>query len=367
MNVQHVTFHVGMPKTGSSYLQTMLALNQKALRSAGYWFPSGRSFEKQLDGRVQAGNLDLSDLRDSIEKLVNECPKDCHTLLISSEGLFSRLATSDLPWEQIARSVGKRTANFVCFVRDPLPLSTSSYQQGVKRHGKTFYLSERLAAVGEPKLSQVLELYRKGTRFGHKLAVGSYSSPIHDSDSDLWDVFLKLAGVDIDGHQWSRPGSHVINRSLTFGELEIQRAANRIADWKSHWFISDAFTDFAPMVPVGSVPPIHDDDYSNYCRKVLVPLSEVNLIGDFDLTLPVFQESWENEYLRQHSAKEVSLEFESFEAFIRGIVGTQYGSQACEAEVRDNMDSFFSRRNQLYWIQRDQLDDLAQTLFRLTH
>src|SRR5690349_9421973 len=56
--------HVGHPKTGTTYLQTVLHLNEDKLRDAGYWVPSDfRQFDSYYfrelaeSGRIFSGNL----------------------------------------------------------------------------------------------------------------------------------------------------------------------------------------------------------------------------------------------------------------------------------------------------------------------
>jgi transposase InsO family protein len=54
---QKIILHIGHGKTGSSYIQSSLALTAGRLREAGIEYPELRPFTRAKQGRISSGNL----------------------------------------------------------------------------------------------------------------------------------------------------------------------------------------------------------------------------------------------------------------------------------------------------------------------
>lgn len=105
-----IIFHVGAPKTGSTYLQRRLVHNSAILRQHGICYPVKPEFERiaanaklitfgidplKADGFRQAfPAFDVEKLNpaDEFEALLAECPPDTKTVILSSEGMLPRYA-----------------------------------------------------------------------------------------------------------------------------------------------------------------------------------------------------------------------------------------------------------------------------------
>jgi len=84
-----LTLHIGTQKTGSSALQSFLALNSDLLADYGILYPEHSSFSSAKMGEVSSGNLPSgpNDWVNYIEKLQK---KEFKHILFSNEVLFNQ-------------------------------------------------------------------------------------------------------------------------------------------------------------------------------------------------------------------------------------------------------------------------------------
>lgn len=129
-----IIFHFGPPKTGTSALQKWLSSNRIWLQQEGIYYPdhsvdingvSSGNLRKIFDG--QRAELRFSEALFEKEKLKAE-QRGCSTILFSSEFFFRNI-------KELAQHIPE--ALFVGYVRFGLEILQSSYNQAVKRHGKT--------------------------------------------------------------------------------------------------------------------------------------------------------------------------------------------------------------------------------------
>jgi hypothetical protein len=152
MKRKRVLFHIGAPKTGSTFLQAFFSRNVKNFRQAGVDYPYAEA-ESIITSGATVGNVigmlyrgelirqetgsirpaSLSELwtaacADTIISVVRQSP--CDTVLLSSEGI------SLLPQEEIVDLYERLSVDcdpeFIMFVRDPFDCFYSSWRQMVK-------------------------------------------------------------------------------------------------------------------------------------------------------------------------------------------------------------------------------------------
>ena len=140
-----VVIHVGPPKTGTSALQNWLLQNRLWLQQNGIYYP-----EHGVDvNGVSSGNVDsLYDRNkerhlifnpDKLIEVKQQCEKvNCKTLLLSSEFFFQKIP-------ELAEFIPP--ARFIAYIRHPLEVAESSYNQSVKRHS----CKETIALSDKPK------------------------------------------------------------------------------------------------------------------------------------------------------------------------------------------------------------------------
>lgn len=218
---KRIIVHTGPGKTGSSAIQAWLTNNRKFLSAEGIYYPK-HSLSKEL---ISSGNL-----HEILSEPTQDKRKNCNTdwfvdaekiktlladfnasnytiLLLSSEFFFHRMI-------EIQRFIPG--VEFIAYIRNPVELLESNYNQAVKRHGllKKFsapksldryfwqYLTKACTALG----ADCVHL----RPYDETLMVGS------NIVSDL----LSVLGVD------KRVEDKRINPSFTFASLEFKRLLN---------------------------------------------------------------------------------------------------------------------------------------------
>ena len=137
MNIQQkrIIIHTGPGKTGSSAIQAWLTKNTKWLASKSIYYPEHTlPKEKISSGNLreiltQTENTEWQVDEKKVERLIKRFHKSkCTILLLSSEYFFYKII-------QIQSAIPE--AEFVAYIRNPVELLESSYNQSVKRHSNT--------------------------------------------------------------------------------------------------------------------------------------------------------------------------------------------------------------------------------------
>lgn len=216
-----IVVHVGPGKTGSSALQQWLTTHHDALLAAGVLYPAHGLDRNGVSSGNRAELMDIvpgegrdvhvvsaakaGALRATLEE------SGCHTLLLSSEFFYP--AITDIQREF-------PDAEFVLYLRDPIELTESNYNQSVKRHDQTkAFTTPRTFRAGVfaqlPRLLGAASPPRLLLRpYGERLFVGG------DIVRDLLSV-LGVSGFE--------PEVARVNASYTFDALEFKRHANFFA------------------------------------------------------------------------------------------------------------------------------------------
>ncbi len=110
--------HVGHGKTGSSYLQSVLALSQNALKDEEIVYSLNGSGERAAQGKITSGN---GDLLEGFLKKRKADGKGNSNFLFSSEVLFHKFLT-DKGEELLEIIEGQcfEKIKILLFIRDPL-------------------------------------------------------------------------------------------------------------------------------------------------------------------------------------------------------------------------------------------------------
>lgn len=220
-NRKRIVIHTGPGKTGSSAVQAWLTKNKDFLTVHKIYYPkhplskeqisSGnlRSIlsEPTLDKRTNP-NTDWYVDADKVKVLLDDFyASNCSILLLSSEFFFHRMI-------DIQKLIPD--AEFIAYIRNPVELLESNYNQAVKRHGKLEkfsapksldkyfwqYLTQASNALGMKCLH--LRPYDETLMVGHNIV------------SDL----LSVLGID------KEVENKRINPSFTFASLEFKRLLN---------------------------------------------------------------------------------------------------------------------------------------------
>ena len=131
--MRNLVLHIGHGKTGTSYIQSVLAMNTTRLLALNIKYPSHISLKMAKRGKITSGNGALI-LDDEIYDTVN------HAILLSGEQLFHRLLQNDNLQKSFIRKFEKITV--ILYTRNVYDMNLSIWGQQVKRHGMTSSLNK---------------------------------------------------------------------------------------------------------------------------------------------------------------------------------------------------------------------------------
>ncbi len=226
-----VFFHVGLPKTGTTYLQTLLWNNEAELARQGVLLP-GSSVREHLwasgvvreDPKIDRRGPEAAGAWDRIVEDVNAWPG---TAIVSHE--FFAAASAEQAVRAMQRLDGAEV-HVVVTARDTVSLVTARWQEFVK-NGSTvaiddYPVREEIAPEQEWDWG-TLDLGDVLARWGaslppervHVLTLPKPGTP----RDELWVRFARLVGVD---HTACDTSGTVQNESLGVVEVELLRRVN---------------------------------------------------------------------------------------------------------------------------------------------
>lgn len=234
--------HIGHGKTGSSYIQSSLALSEQILNAKGIIYPRHHSHERALIGAISSGNGGL--LFDPAWQAPRDhIGKDC---LFSDENLFQRMITPDYArkLELRAKELAVDRIAILLFIRDPVDHAQSAYQQSIKRGGRTWSIEQFFDQYRMPRL--VKRFLEDNAKQDRAVSVRNYSR-CRGSLLEQVENWLELDGL-------ATPPTQVVNRSLTHAELAFQRELNVSLEKSAH-FVADALCEQLPNIKADTILP----------------------------------------------------------------------------------------------------------------
>lgn len=231
-----LALHVGHGKTGSSYLQSWLALNAPELSRNGIAYPlqsaTGRVERRAQKGLFSMGNgfvlEEILAAPDPAAALASVVPEgDAPMLLFSDERLMRRLHGKMKGMQNLAGRAGFDELRILLFIRDPLEHACSLYLQLVQAHGLADSLNDFLGyydlhAVVHAFLEDCYHL--SPTPVSCNITVFNYRR-VSASLLAAMRSWLALPSGKICA---LLPPRERVNRSLTPWELRLLRPLNRL-------------------------------------------------------------------------------------------------------------------------------------------
>ena len=260
-----LVLHVGHSKTGSSFIQSALALSAANLSSRGVIYPFFHENVDAAAGKITAGNTQIFRLADAYMQTVNAHPS-AQAVLFSRERLFHELLDHKDVLDGL-RGCGV-PVQVVLFIRNPVSHAVSRYCQDVKRGGFTSELPESLKAYDFPR--KVTAFLDHMNARDVPVTVRNYSVHAGRLLKTVWDGL----GLNVDA--MVEPLVRRVNRSMTRSEIAIQKAFNAIYGHMSSRFISDRLCDELPDFPVEGGPPLTRADYDRFVDHVQPMIEDAN-------------------------------------------------------------------------------------------
>ena len=246
--MKQLILHIGHAKTGTSYIQSLLAKNHSSLKKIGYEYPVHKHPSKFNKGLISSGNGEI--LFNSNFVLENDT-------IFSSELLFYSLSNEKTLENKVLNHNSKLT--IILYTRNVFEMICSLWGQLVKRNGftediNTFMLnidkglnkSDNKSAA-KSYYDNVLFWIKASKKYKFKLILRNYS----DHKKDLIEDFLSCIFNDkmelIKKNFDFKLPYYNVNRSLTESEYFLQQEFNKYLKNSSN-FISDILVEKLPNV-----------------------------------------------------------------------------------------------------------------------
>lgn len=262
-----IILHVGHGKTGTSYLQSCFALSAEALIEKGVYYPGHWTDERAKRGYITSGNLaGVEQWHQAIMDAATTKPK-FRKILFSNEALFAKILREP---ERIVEIEKSYPVKVVLFVRDPVDLLASSYNQNIKRAQYIGSITDYIANYSI--FENVCKFITLAKQYGFDVTIVNYSRHVEDLATTFAEVALH--GMDI---TLIEPNAKIVNRSLTPSELYLQKMFNMHFDGRSARFISDVLCNQLPNVDAEATL-LTEDEYRALQDKVSGPVQMINAI-----------------------------------------------------------------------------------------
>lgn len=256
--------HVGVHKTGTSALQSLLWLNRDLLTKYGVWYNTPTGSESHVNLAKKFLSDDAEWAIEDLERIISDAAEnDCHTALISSE-VFCEHPFNEQAFRTAIEGI---PTDIIAYIRRPDEIVLSAYNQVVRDINQrwTKKLGEQLAY--DPTYINIIGKFTGDKPWN--LIVAPYDKA-QWTNGNLLDDFLAMIGVDIDNLD-RNVGKDKENSSLPMPLLEILRLSNmREASTEEHVALMDILYTAAAQSPelYRSEDPIDLDLRVDYCRRL---------------------------------------------------------------------------------------------------
>lgn len=226
--------HIGLAKTGTSYIQSVLACSEASLANINITYPYHPSFDAARAGKITSGNITGPEKLKQIDSLISDSKPQFHSAAFSSEALYPEILNNLSFFKDLCN---KFDVHVLIFLRDPIEHAMSIYIQKVKRQGFFGSVGSFFSVYNTPasvlKLIQAVE---------NVCTVHMYN--YSRCREDLLSVISSYLGVSTSA--FSIPEPRVVNRSLSMPEIALQRLFNQHFGKASHRFVSDVLCNSFP-------------------------------------------------------------------------------------------------------------------------
>nr|WP_255618119.1 hypothetical protein [Synechococcus sp. MU1625] len=238
--------HIGHGKTGTSAIQSSLAIASNDLAEQGISYPIQQSLRDRASRlEITSGNWEPNSEMSLSDELLEIAKSngDNSKIILSSETLFwliPELIQNKSKWEN------NIDIHIILAVREIEEMLSSEYQQRVKRHGDSMPLEQFLRArhfisSHHAKAAEIIELM---TQSNISNTIINYSR----HKQDISQLIFKFIGAE-ELYPADQMAGATINRSLSRKELEILIMINALYYSKFPWIstrISDALIKNQP-------------------------------------------------------------------------------------------------------------------------
>lgn len=255
--------HIGTEKTGSSYIQSLFALNRNQLKEFNICYPKTRKWEEDQmsSGKISPGNglflyeslkkRDLQEVRKIIINFVNEAnSQNCNTVLISNENLIEPLSDNSI-YEQFNKICKKENVNInklIVIIRDPVDQALSLYKHRAK-NGNIAHVKDWIK--NEYSLAEDLDNFLTVAEENHINCL--YRRYKRDSEWMKFTFFKEWLQINVPDKDYS--GS--VNPSLTISELYLLKCL-----YNKNEYLANNFYNYMLDIPISDKDRNHEIESS---------------------------------------------------------------------------------------------------------
>ena len=240
--------HIGHGKTGTSAIQSSLAIASNDLAGQGISYPIQQSLRDRASRlEITSGNWEPKSevsLSDELLEIAENNENDLK-IILSSESLFwlvPELIQNKSKWEN------NIDMHIILAVREIEEMLSSEYQQRVKRHGDSMPLEQFLRArhfisSHHAKAAEIIELMNQSNISNNIINYSRHKR-------DISQLIFKFIGAE-ELYPADQMAGAIINRSLSRKELEMLITINALYYNKYPWIstrISDALIKNQPQL-----------------------------------------------------------------------------------------------------------------------
>lgn len=265
--------HIGHGKTGSSFIQSVLANNIRKLEEHGILYPLEKADQKAAEkGKVTSGSGGLIAHPDW-PRYANLPPNK--SILVSFEGLQNRLVRNperELElWEDWRTTLGCDRISVLLLIRDPIEHAASSFQQSAKS-GKLSVdsLSDYFLTYDRPTM--VLQALQHLTSSSF---ISTTTKNYSRCKSSLIEVVCSWLDIPV-GTLSNSDTQKQVNRSLTYSELKIVLALSRLSP-KLSLRLANRFSNTLPnRESFRAVPSVESQE-----KMILLQSEAISKVSEF--------------------------------------------------------------------------------------
>lgn len=334
--MKEIIIHIGIPKTGTTYIQHLLRQNIKNLLSSGITYPDIESEHVEISYKEVSWEPSKNGILLLDEDYINNITSE--KSLYSDESLLRLLLedTKRIKMMKLLKKKGIRI-KFIAFVRDFFEHSFSSWNQYIKRGIGSLeyleYMNREDIYMDFKRLDKLIELSKT-----EKFSLEIYKYDKHKQD--LFTFFLSK-GLKIKEIQMFYTENKIVNRSLSRSESEIIRLLNKEFG-KS---ISNNLVKELMNIELTShkidIPFIENEDYQRIVDKYSKTINRINA----------------------HKHLEEKIFFTSYEKLIDSSKNSQsseyYFSREQLEKISFGLGKIFRKSNRLRDSDADYLRDIA--------
>ena len=287
MNKTKLFLHIGHGKTGTSAIQSSLAIASERLAALGIEYPIDtklRDRASQLE--ITSGNWKAksdASLTDQLLEITRRNKKNS-TIILSSESLFwliPDLLSRRTDWGDFI------DLHIIMAVREVEEMLASEYQQLVKRHGNSMLLGQfirtrNFVSSHHAKAAEIIDLMSQ-----HKTSNTIINYSKHRKD--ISRLIFKLIGAE-EAYPEDKMTGAVINRSLSRKELDFLIMINKLYHKEFPSIstkISDALIKRQPNLEAGQCK-IGEKQLEKIYKKNETALQKINTCLDVNEQLSTY-------------------------------------------------------------------------------